>query len=136
MSETEFEFTAEDRDGYRLLRTFLPAVVTTHSLSVVIDRYLALWETDLPILILNDATRLGALDDEVSAVLLAILKRNLLDPKFRGSAWYTGGNPTLDAQLRALHVEAGRDPGSIVATEAEAFDYLDQFVPRDGTSHG
>jgi hypothetical protein len=130
MDGTRFEFAAEDHDGYRLIRTFLPAVVTTQSLSVVIDQYLALWETDLPIVILNDATRLGELDVEVSAVLLAILKRNLLDPRFRGSSWFTGGNARLDAQLRDLHVQAGRDPDSIVETEAEALAYIDRCLDR------
>jgi hypothetical protein len=128
MDATDFEFSAEDHDDYRLIRTVLPRLVTTQSLSVVIDRYLALWEVDLPILIVNDATRLGELDDEVSAVLLAILKRNLLDPKFRGSSWYTGGNARLDAQLRELHVEAGRDPDSIVVTEEEALAYIDRCL--------
>ena len=124
MDEPGFEFSAEDHEGYRLIRTFLPRIVTTHSLSVIIDRYLALWDVDRPIVILNDATRLVELDDAVSDVLLAILKRNLLDPKFRGSSWYTGGNERLDAQLRELHVRAGRDPDSIVETEAEARAYI------------
>ena len=55
MDDQGFEFVAHDQDGYRLIRTVLPATATTQSLSVVIDRYLAMWDTDLPIYIVNDA---------------------------------------------------------------------------------
>jgi hypothetical protein len=124
MDDQGFEFVAHDQDGYRLIRTVIPRTPTTHSLSVVVDRYFAMWETDLPIYIVNDATRLAALDPDVAEVLLAILKRNQIDPRFRASTWYTGDNPPLVAQLRDLHERAGRDPDSIVATEAEALAYI------------
>src|SRR5262245_38612847 len=114
MDELGFEFVAHDYDGYRLIRTTLPATATIQSLSVVVDRYLALWDTDLPIYIINDATQLAEIDSAVSEVLLAILKRNMLDPRFRASSWYTGDNPVLTEQLRDLHTRAGRDPDSIV----------------------
>lgn len=131
MDESGFEFSAEDGDGYRLIRTILPRVVTTHALSVVIDRYLALWETDLLIVVVNDGTRLLELDGPVSAVLLAIFKRNASEPRFRGSTWFTGGNARLDAQLRDLLVQAGRDPDSIVETEAEALAYVERCLASD-----
>ena len=128
MDESGFEFSAEDHDGYRLIRTVLPAVVTTQALSVEIARYLTLWETDLPIVVVNDGTRLLELDAQVGDVLLAIFKRNASEPRFRGSTWFTGGNARLDAQLRDLLVQAGRDPESIVETEAEALAYVERCL--------
>jgi hypothetical protein len=124
MDERGFEFVAQDYDGYRVIRTVIPRAPTIHALSVEVDRYFALWDTELPIYIVNDATRLGTLDSAVAEVLLAILKRNQLDPRFRASSWYTGDNPALVEQLRDLHEQAGRDPDSIVATEDDALAYI------------
>ena len=131
MDEQGFEFVAHDHDGYRLIRTVIPKAPTINSLSVEVHRYFALWDTDLPIYIINDATRLGALEPAVAEVLLAILKRNHLDPRFRASSWYTGDNPALTAQLRDLHEQAGRDPDSIVATEEDALAYIGRRIDAE-----
>jgi len=105
MDDQGFEFVAHDQDGYRLIRTVLPATATTQSLSVVIDRYLAMWDTDLPIYIVNDATRLAGIESDVAEVLLAILKRNLLDSRFRASSWYTGDNPVLTVMASNMKIQ-------------------------------
>jgi hypothetical protein len=135
MEDSEFHFAAEDFEGCRLIRAVVPPAITHQTLSVAVADYLALWETDAPILLLNDATRIARIPDDALPVLLALVKRSAAEPRFLGSTWFTGGNEVVDGQLRALFAEAGRDPRSVFATEDDALAYLRGRAARRG-GHG
>lgn len=125
-----FTFSAEDFDGYRMIKAVIPRVVDVSTLSAAISRYLELWDVKTTIVVLNDATRLEVLTEDVRPVLLAVLKRNLIHPGFLGSAWFTGGRSLTAEALRSVVVEAGRDPGSVVETEDDAMAYLQDLLSR------
>lgn len=124
MEDSDFVFTAEEFEGCRLIRAVIPRIITMPTLSVAVAWYLSLWETDLPIVVLNDATRLRALPEAVRPVLLALVKRNALQSGFVASVWFTGENDLLQGQLRELFAEGGRGPGSVVTSEEDALEYL------------
>lgn len=124
MPRDEFSITCSDREGYRLIRVDIPTTVEIGRLSVAAATYISMFVDDRAIVVLNDATELVSLDQDVQEVLLAMLRRNVTRPTFVGSAWITRDNPQLDDLLRRLLVIADRDPDSVFATENEAMAYL------------
>ena len=124
VSDTEFGFQVEGFKGCRVIRTIFPSRVNVQTVSVAVSKYLALFDTDEPIVALNDVTSISILPADGAEIVLALLKRNSSEPRFYGSAWFTGANDAIAEQLRELCGRAGRDPASIVTTEAEAYAYL------------
>ena len=64
MGSPDFEFTAEAFHGCRLIRVLFPDAITKRTVSVAVAEYLALWETELPIVALNDIGYRGPLSVE------------------------------------------------------------------------
>lgn len=124
MANTAFQFLCEEFEGCRLIWVRFPESVTNSTVSVAIAEYLALWDTDLHIVAINDVRRLLAFTPDDVPVIVAILRRNITQPNFLGSVWLTGGNHEHEAALHEMLVAADRDPDVIFAAEEQALDFL------------
>lgn len=122
--ETEHvQYLVEELDGARMIRVIFPQVLVPASLPEAFARYLALWEHDVPTTVLIDMERLDHWPEEARRALRVLLDRIAIMPNFVASAWTTGRNPTIAAEMRTLLVEAGGDR-TLFEREGDAVDYL------------
>lgn len=122
--ENDFAFTEEHLDGARLIRVVMPEVIAPSTVASAASTYLALWDVERPTVGLGDVSQLRALSPEMLEIFTVFARRVTVLPNYIGSAWFTGANHPIAAHFRTLANAAGRDPSSIVETEAEAVAYL------------
>jgi hypothetical protein len=123
-----FGFNMEHLEGVRMLRLVMPPAIEQSDLAAASAEYLSIWDDDRPTVGLGDASFLTEITPEVMHILAVFAKSVAVLPNFVGAAWYTGPNSSIEESLRALASAAGRDPRSVVATEAEAKAYLRERI--------
>ena len=122
--ENDFVFTVDELEGTRLLRLVMPETVAPATVASVASTYLALWDDERPTVGLGDVSPLRELSPAMLEVFTVFARRVTVLPNYVASAWFTGANHPIAAHFRTLAAAAGRDPSSIVETEAEAIAYL------------
>jgi hypothetical protein len=120
----DFVFTEESLDGTRLIRLVMPEAIAASTVASVAATYLALWDDERPTVGLGDISHLRELSPEMLEIFTVFARRVTVLPNYVGSAWFTGANHPIAVHFRTLANAAGRDPNSIVETEAEAIAYL------------
>ena len=123
MENEHVQYLVDDLDGVRLIRVIFPHTLAPSSMPEAFARYLALWEHDVPTTVLIDMERLEHWPDDARRALRVLLGRIAIMPNFVASAWTTGRNAAIAAEMRTLLVEAGGDR-TLFEREADALDYL------------
>ena len=130
MQDIAFQFILEELDGVRVIRIVFPPAILLSVMAETYARYMALWESEVPTVVLADISRLERLEQDALEAIGVLLRRVGIMPAFIGSAWVCGDNRTLVEQIGSLMREAGRDARAAVEGEAEGVAFLRGRIAR------
>ena len=126
--ETEHvQYSVDDLDGVRLIRVAFPRALTPATMPEAFSRYLALWEHDVPTVVLVDMTKLESLPDDGKRALQVLLGRIAIMTNFVASAWLRPRAAAIAADLLDLLSGAGANR-IVFEGEADALAFLGERV--------
>ena len=124
MPEIGYGFSYTDYADFRLIRTVTPPIVTEDRLSIAVWRYFAMYDTELPFAVISDYRAVQVFSEPAIPVLKAVIDKSYADSRLLAASWVVGDNEAMRFLLRRILVSAGRDPGLVVETDAEAVAIL------------
>jgi len=124
------KYVVEELDGLRLIRVEFPRVLTPSTMPEAYTQYVALWEVEVPTVVLVDMVRLEDMPENAKQALGVLLGRIAINTSFVASAWMQPKHAGISGVLIDLLRDAGGQR-TIFVDENTALAYLrDRIAAR------